>query len=203
MTTSARPPGPGTAPVPGPPTGERGYYRPRVRAPQEDPAAAVPGVVGAAPVGTGPDLAGATGDQPSGWPTGRLLSTAARLVEQRWNEALARDGLTHAGFGVIAHLMGGPLSQHEVAGLTKVEDQTISRTLDKLERQGHVRRAQDSTDRRRRVVTLTDEGRRTFLTIASSGMDLEMVDDRVAEHCDLDRFRAALVALLEHDGPGR
>lgn len=145
---------------------------------------------GAAPEAT-------TGDHPSGWPTGRLLSTAARLVEQRWNEALARFDLTHAGFGVVAHLMAGPLSQHQVAGLTKVEDQTISRTLDKLERQGHVRREQDAADRRRRVVTVTPEGRQAFAAIAASGMDLEMVDDRVAEHCDLDDFRAALVALLE------
>jgi DNA-binding MarR family transcriptional regulator len=142
-------------------------------------------------------------DQASGWPTGRLLSTAARMVEQRWNEVLAGHGLTHAGFGVIAHLMSGPLSQHEVAGLTKVEDQTISRTLDTLERQGHVSRQQDSADRRRRVVSLTAEGRRTFLTVASSGMDLEMVDDRVAEHCDLDAFRAALLALLAPGGEAR
>jgi DNA-binding MarR family transcriptional regulator len=142
-------------------------------------------------------------DQASGWPTGRLLSTAARMVEQRWNEVLAGHGLTHAGFGVIAHLMSGPLSQHQVAGLTKVEDQTISRTLDTLERQGHVSRQQDSADRRRRVVSLTAEGRRTFLTVASSGMDLEMVDDRVAEHCDLDAFRAALLALLAPAGEAR
>ena len=27
-------------------------------------------------------------------------------------------------------------------------------------------------------------------------MDLEIVDQRVAEHCDLDAFRAALVALV-------
>lgn len=138
-----------------------------------------------------------SGDHPAGWPTGRLLSTAARLVEQRWNEALARYGLNHAGFGVLAHLMGGPLSQHEVAALTKVEDQTISRTLDRLERQGHVRREPDPADRRRRVVHVTTEGRTAFLTIASSGIDLEMVDERVAEHCGVHEFRAALLALLE------
>lgn len=141
---------------------------------------------------TGPE-----GEDPSRWPTGRLLSTAARLVEQRWNEGLARFGLTHAGFGVIAHLMSGPLSQHEIAGLTKVEDQTISRTLDRLERQGHIRREQDSADRRRRVVSVTGSGRQAFLQVTRSELDLELVDERIAEHCDLPGFRAALVALLE------
>lgn len=152
--------------------------------------------------GTGANRPAAGGDQPSGWPTGRLLSTAARMVEQRWNEVLAGHGLTHAGFGVVAHLMAGPLSQHQVAGLTRVEDQTMSRTLDTLERQGHVSRAQDAVDRRRRVVSLTAQGRRTFLALASSGTDLEMVDDRVAEYCDLDAFRAALLALVSPvEGP--
>ena len=74
---------------------------------------------------------------------------------------------------------------------------SIDQLVDKLERQGHIRRAQDSADRRRRVVSVTPEGRTAFAQIASSGMDLEMVDERVAEHCDLGDFRAALVALLE------
>jgi DNA-binding MarR family transcriptional regulator len=138
------------------------------------------------------------------WPTGRLLSTAARLVEQRWNEGLAAFGLTHAGFGVLAHLMAGPLSQHEVAALTKVEDQTISRTLDRLEREGHVERVQDTADRRRRLVSLTGAGHEAFVTVARSGLDLRLVDERIAEHCDLGDFRAALLALLRspEDAPG-
>jgi MarR family transcriptional regulator, organic hydroperoxide resistance regulator len=141
--------------------------------------------------------AAADGDDPAGWPTGRLLSTAARLVENRWNEGLATFGLTHAGFGVIAHLMAGPLSQHQIAGLTMVEDQTISRTLDRLERQGHIERARDATDRRRRVVSVTTSGRRAFTEVAGSQLHLQLVDRRVAEHCDLESFRAALVALMD------
>lgn len=135
-------------------------------------------------------------DDVTTWATGRLLSTAARLVEQRWNEGLAAHGLTHAGFGVLAHLLQQPLSQHEVAARTKVEDQTMSRTLDRLERAGHVDRSPDPADRRRRLVRLTDAGRAAFVDVAGSGLDLRIVDDVVAEHCDLADFRAALVALL-------
>ncbi len=145
------------------------------------------------------DTAAESGDDPRRWATGRLLSTAARLVEQRWNEGLAAHGLTHAGFGVIAHLMTGPLSQHEIAGRTKVEDQTISRTLDRLERQGHIERARDATDRRRRIVSVTGSGREAFTTVAQSQLDLELVDERIARHCDLPSFRAALLALLERE----
>lgn len=143
------------------------------------------------------DTAAESSDVPERWATGRLLSTAARLVEHRWNDGLARFGLTHAGFGVIAHLMAGPLSQHEIAGLTKVEDQTISRTLDRLDRQGHIQRAQDATDRRRRIVSVTGSGREAFMTVARSQLDRELVDQRITEHCDLASFRAALLALMD------
>jgi MarR family transcriptional regulator, organic hydroperoxide resistance regulator len=141
-------------------------------------------------------------DDPADWPTGRLLSTAARFVEHRWNEGLARFGLTHAGFGVLAHLLQGPLSQHQVAELTKVEDQTMSRTLDRLERAGHVERLQDPGDRRRRLVSLTGSGREAFTTVARSGLDLDLVDERVAAVCDLDDFRRGLLALLADQRPG-
>lgn len=143
------------------------------------------------------DTAAGPEEDPQRWATGRLLSTAARLVEHRWNEGLATYGLTHAGFGVIAHLMTGPLSQHEIAGRTKVEDQTISRTLDRLERQGHIERAQDTTDRRRRIVSVTGSGQQAFSTVARSQLDLELVDRRIAEHCDVAAFRAALFALMD------
>jgi hypothetical protein len=40
------------------------------------------------------------------WPTGRLLSTASRLVEHAWAEALESHGLTHAGL-IVLHFLSG------------------------------------------------------------------------------------------------
>jgi DNA-binding MarR family transcriptional regulator len=98
----------------------------------------------------------------SAWPTGRLLSTAARLVEHAWAEALDREGITHAGLIVLHLLDGGPLSQTELATRARVETQTMSRTVDRLERDGFVRRERDTSDRRRFAVTLTASGRRVW-----------------------------------------
>lgn len=144
----------------------------------------------------------APGDDVATWPTGRLLSTAARMVEQRWNEGLAAYGLTHAGFAALAHLSTGPMTQHQVAELTHVEDQTMSRTLDRLQREGHVSRSEDPDDRRRRVVALTDSGRAAFVAVLDDGPDLRIVDDTVAAHTDLAGFRRALAALVHAHGRG-
>jgi len=97
-------------------------------------------------------------DRMSAWPTGRLLSTAARLVEHAWTDALERQGLTHAGL-IALHLLGdGPLSQKELARRARVQTQTMSRTTERLEREGFVVREPDAADRRRQVVTRTPSG---------------------------------------------
>src|SRR5512141_3207909 len=97
-------------------------------------------------------------DAMADWPTGRLLSTAARLVEHAWIKALERLGLTHAGL-IVLHLLGaGPQSQTELAHAARVQAQTMSRTLERLEREGLVVRARDESDARRHVVSRTDAG---------------------------------------------
>ena len=65
------------------------------------------------------------------WPTGRLLATASRLVEHAWTERLDDIGLTHAGLVVLHLLQESPRSQTDLARLARVENQTISRTLER------------------------------------------------------------------------
>jgi len=101
-------------------------------------------------------------DGMAGWPTGRLLSTAARLVEHDWAEALEKQGLTHAGMIALHLLDAGALSQTELAKRARVENQTMSRTVERLEREGFVTRAPDPADRRRQVVSRTDAGQRVW-----------------------------------------
>jgi MarR family transcriptional regulator, organic hydroperoxide resistance regulator len=101
-------------------------------------------------------------DRMAGWPTGRLLSTAARLVEHAWAEALEKQGLTHAGLIALHLLESGALSQTELAKRARVENQTMSRTIERLEREGFVTRASDPTDRRRQVVSRTESGQRVW-----------------------------------------
>lgn len=106
------------------------------------------------------------------WPTGRLLSTAARLVEHAWIEALEKLELTHAGLIVLHLLEAGPLSQTELATRARVEVQTMSRTLERLEREGYVARAKHPADGRRHVVTRTSEGRAVWEAAQTIEADL-------------------------------
>jgi DNA-binding MarR family transcriptional regulator len=98
-------------------------------------------------------------DDPSTWATGRLISHVARGLERRWNNHLDDWGLNHASLPVLLHLLHGGRSQREIATLSNVTEQTMSRTVARLERLGYVARTPDPTDARRQVVHLTDTGR--------------------------------------------
>lgn len=128
--------------------------------------------------------------EPGNWPLGRLLGAASRAVERAWSEALEARGLTHAGLIVLHFVELGFSSQSDLARAAQVEAQTMSRTVDRLEREGLVTRAPDPTDRRRHIVAITPRGRAAFEAVR--GLEDEVfpqVDDPAA-------LRAALIQIV-------
>jgi MarR family transcriptional regulator, organic hydroperoxide resistance regulator len=133
------------------------------------------------------------------WPTGRLLSVAARLLEGRFDDVLATHGLTHAGLIVLHHLESGPHTQRRLATLCRVTDQTMSRTLERLERTGFLVRATDPDDRRRTVSTLTGAGLRVLGDARREERESELLLGVVD---DYEHFRRQLVKIVRHaEGP--
>lgn len=131
------------------------------------------------------------------WPTGRLLSTAARLVEHAWIDALEKLGLTHAGLIVLHLLDAGSLSQTELAKRARVEVQTMSRTLERLEREGYVAREKHPQDGRRHVVTRTAVGREVWISSRTLEADL------FPSISDNPGMRAALLEIIQATSAGR
>jgi DNA-binding MarR family transcriptional regulator len=127
------------------------------------------------------------------WATGRLLSAAARLVEHEWNAHLARWDLNHASLAVLHVLSAGPLTQREIAARVQVEDQTMSRTLDRLERSEYVERHRDDDDRRRVVVSLTASGRKTCMRASDLAVAESFFSDAVEE---VEALRRSLVGIV-------
>jgi MarR family transcriptional regulator, organic hydroperoxide resistance regulator len=127
------------------------------------------------------------------WSLGRLLSTAARLIEHDWNAWLATHDLTHAGLLALHALEGGPLTQRQLAAASRVEEQTMSRVVARLERAGYVSRERDPSDRRRLVIARTPQGSAVFAKVQAEG-----VSDRLVERWidDPRQFRAELVRLV-------
>ncbi|MGN6324521.1 MarR family winged helix-turn-helix transcriptional regulator [Pseudolysinimonas sp.] len=135
------------------------------------------------------------GDDPlAAWPTGRLLATAARATENRWHAALDGLGLTHAGLVALHLLDGGPLAQADLARAARVEAQTMSRTLERLERAGYVSREPHPTDRRRILVARTPEGDAALARAQVVERDL------FPSAADTAAFRGALLEIIRAGG---
>ncbi len=127
------------------------------------------------------------------WSMGRLLSMAARLVEQDWNSWLASRGMTHAGLLALHMLQAGSHTQRELAAASMVEEPTMSRVLDRLAREGHVTRERDPADRRRLVVSATPAG----LAAYREAIEADVANTIVTRHVDEpEALRGMLVCLI-------
>lgn len=60
----------------------------------------------------------------------------------------------------------GSLAAHEIAALTGMDKMSVSRAVRRLAANGRLERTTDAQDRRRTLLSLTDEGRRVYMAIA-------------------------------------
>ena len=87
-----------------------------------------------------------------------LLTTAARLVQRRFDDALAPLGLTRAAVIALKAMSRRPMNQEQLAAVVHVQSQTLGRVLTRLEAGGLVTRKRDPHDRRQFQVEITDAG---------------------------------------------
>jgi DNA-binding MarR family transcriptional regulator len=107
-----------------------------------------------------------TDDQLAAW---KQLQWATALITARFRRDLAGSGLSLEEFDVLIHLAWAPsgtLPLHQLTASMVVADALsrsgITRLLDRMERDGLIRRTTSTQDRRRFDVTLTPDGRRRF-----------------------------------------
>lgn len=133
------------------------------------------------------------------WPTNRLLSAAARLVEHAWNESLASLGVTHAGVMALDVLRAeGSMTQAQLASKVRVQAQTMGKTLHRLEVHGHITRAKNLRDRRSHVVSISSDGQKVLEQAAQ--LENNLMGTGVGED---EHLRRCLVEIINHLGETR
>jgi DNA-binding MarR family transcriptional regulator len=98
-----------------------------------------------------------------------LVTQALYRLRRLGDSGLAGTGLRTRHFGVLPALdLYGPCAQQELAGMLALTEPTIAQLVEELERAGMATREQDTRDRRRNAVAITDLGRdRIPLLLAS------------------------------------
>jgi DNA-binding MarR family transcriptional regulator len=94
---------------------------------------------------------------------GLLMQIAFRAMEQRVLTALAESGFSDISVAqarIVAQIDAAGTRLTELAERAQITKQTASFLVDQVERAGYVKRVPDPSDRRARLVRLTDRGRR-------------------------------------------
>lgn len=92
------------------------------------------------------------------------LHNAARVWRLALDRRLKDLGVSQAGWLSIAYIAKAktPLSQAELAALVQVEAATMVSTIDRLEKAGLVRRLPSESDRRVKLLVVTNEGQAIY-----------------------------------------
>jgi DNA-binding MarR family transcriptional regulator len=87
-----------------------------------------------------------------------LLDRTSHVLRSRMAAALAEIGLTARMHCVLVHALEEERTQVQLAELGDMDKTTMVVTVDALEKAGLAERRQSSTDRRARIIAVTEEG---------------------------------------------
>ncbi|MFD3453149.1 MarR family winged helix-turn-helix transcriptional regulator [Streptomyces sp. NPDC058691] len=122
-----------------------------------------------------------------------LLQHASHALTNRLATALGEIGLSPRGYCVLLHAQPGLMTQAQLAEVSQQDKTTMVVTVDELERAGLAERHPSPTDRRARIITVTDAG---CALVARGQQITARVHGEVLEALP-DAERAVFVAALQ------
>src|SRR3954471_18889796 len=139
-----------------------------------------------------------TSSQPDEPDTVILVAAAYRVLIDRLQAAMGGAGLEmRPAWGyVIRALHDEPLPLARLAELLDVTKQSAQQTVDDMQAAGLLERRDDPADRRRKLLALTDDGRRVRATALEVSAQLE----REIGPAGTQALREALLGLIERHG---
>lgn len=99
---------------------------------------------------------------------GYWVVVTAQAIQKSLNDELAPHGITFRQSQVLGWLaLKGELSQVELAHFMMIEPPTLVGVLDRMERDGWIRREYSETDRRRKIVRANPEAQDVWEKVAA------------------------------------
>lgn len=128
-----------------------------------------------------------------------LMTQVSHALTAEVMAALEDVGISQRTYNVLQRAMEGEYTQVRLAELAMLDKTTMVTTLDDLERAGLAERRPSSTDRRARIVAVTEAGRRKV--VQAQAVVSRVYDDVLATLPDAER--QGLVDALSHLIDGR
>ena len=103
-----------------------------------------------------------------------LLAQASQLISGEFHRVVMEQGFTVSEWRVLASLAGGrALSTGELARISVTTQPTVTRVINRFEKQGDVVRIDDENDRRVTLVRITPAGSRLVANLIALARDHE------------------------------
>lgn len=132
-----------------------------------------------------------------GWQIGEISNALKRLFDRR----AAAVGVTRAQWRVMGQLIHHPgLRQAALAERLDIEPITLTRTVDRLEDAGLVERRPDPSDRRARLLFLTDHAQPTIKRLRTIADELNAAIFGTLSERELAAFQEALATIRSNIG---
>jgi DNA-binding MarR family transcriptional regulator len=132
------------------------------------------------------------------------VQRAARALARRFDEALKPVGLTNGQFSLLMAMnRPEPAPMGKVARVLAMDRTTLTAALKPLERDSLVRIEADPSDRRSRLLSLTDRGREMLAAAVPIWRATHAEVEAGLPEPGPDALRGALTALGRPDSPGR
>jgi MarR family transcriptional regulator, transcriptional regulator for hemolysin len=126
-----------------------------------------------------------------------LLSQASHVLTTQMAAAFTEIGITPREYCVLFHALEEERTQIQLATISELDKTTMVVTVDELEKAGLAERRPSSTDRRARIIAVTEAGERAV----AAGMRVadrvhrDVLDALPEEHREV--FVRALTVLVE------
>ena len=141
---------------------------------------------------------------------GQLLVQMTRLFRKdlfaRLSDQAGLAGIRPSHLHVFANMVGGGRRLTELADAASMSLSSMQELVDDLERRGIVEREPDPSDRRAKLIVLTDKG---LAALAPASSIIEGLEREYADRIGEEHFEAMCIALnaliddLLEDGAGR
>ncbi len=129
---------------------------------------------------------------------GFVTDTAIKEISEDFNRRLEKKGSTRIQWVAMYFLSKAekPLRQKELAALMNIQDPTLARLVDRMERDGMIRRIENQKDKRVKFLELTDAGKTKVEALMPDGEAFSnLLLDGVSKE-ELEVFERVLEKLL-------
>ena len=130
-----------------------------------------------------------------------------RLLHQHWAAAIDAalrdagfDGIRPPHANVFPFVPAEGIQVSQLTRLARVRKQTMAQAIEELEAMGYVERRPDPSDRRARLVFLTERGRAVRPVAAATARKVEAEWSKIIGRGELETLRGTLGALLARLG---